>query len=294
MKLKDAMEKYFRTRQFSSLSRSSQLNYEYALASICRMSVMGRTLGNVNIKKLNAAMCLEIYDTVELGTSTSNANHIARVFSVLMNFLISIDEIPNNPMARVKKRSSEPRSVIWTHDQVMSLLDAAFDNFEWRNIGLIVLMCYEWGQRPIDIRNLTWESVDLEQSKVTITQSKRGATVELPIPDNLLEMLTEQKKDWDFQEYVVPHHRTQDSAYRPLTVSQMTSLLGEVKAAVGLPDDLRVGDLRKTAIVQMIESGVDHLAIQSVSGHKSVSSLNPYNKFSLKTAQPALERRQRQ
>jgi len=55
-----------------------------------------------------------------------------------------------------------------------------------------------------------------------------------------------------------------------------------------------VGDLRKTAIVQMIESGVDHLAIQSVSGHKSVSSLNPYNKFSLKTAQSALERRQRQ
>jgi len=258
------------------------------------MSVMGRTLGNVNIKKLNAAMCLEIYDTVELGTSTANANHIARVFSVLMNFLISIDEIPNNPMARVKKRSSEPRSVIWTHDQVMSLLDAAFDNFEWRNIGLIVLMCYEWGQRPIDIRNLTWESVDLDEGKVTITQSKRGATVELPIPDNLLEMLTEQKKDWDFQEYVVPHHRTQDSAYRPLTVSQMTSLLGEVKATVGLPDDLRVGDLRKTAIVQMIESGVDHLAIQSVSGHKSVSSLNPYNKFSLKTAQSALERRQRQ
>ena len=107
-------------------------------------------------------------------------------------------------------------------------------------------------------------------------------------------MLTEQKKDWDFQEYVVPHHRPQDSAYRPLTVSQMTSLLGEVKATVGLPDDLRVGDLRKTAIVQMIESGVDHLAIQSVSGHKSVSSLNPYNKFSLKTAQSALERRQRQ
>ena len=275
MKLKDAMNKYFRTRQFSSLSRSSQLNYEYALASICRMSVMGKTLGNVNIKKISSAMCLEIYDTVELETSTSNANHIARVFSVLMNFLISIDEIPNNQMARVKKRSSEPRSVVWTHDQVMSFLDSAFSNFEWRNIGLIVLMCYEWGQRPIDIRNLTWESVDLEQGKVTITQTKRGATVELPIPDNLLDMLTEQKKDWDFQEYVVPHHRTQDSAYRPLTVSQMTSLLGEVKATVGLPDDLRVGDLRKTAIVQMIESGVDHLAIQSVSGHKSVSSLNP-------------------
>ena len=176
----------------------------------------------------------------------------------------------------------------------MKFLDAAFSKFEWRNIGLIVLMCYEWGQRPVDIRNLKWDDVDLEQEKVTITQTKRGATVELPIPDNLMDMLTEQKEDWDFQPYVVPHLRPQDSAYRPLTVSQMTALLGEVKASVGLPEELRVGDLRKTAIVQMIESGVDHLAIQSVSGHKNVSSLNPYNKFSIKTAKSALERRQRE
>ncbi len=54
-----------------------------------------------------------------------------------------------------------------------------------------------------------------------------------------------------------------------------------------------MGDLRKTAIVQMIEGEVDHLAIQSVTGHKNVSSLNPYNKFSLRTAKSALERRQR-
>ena len=107
-------------------------------------------------------------------------------------------------------------------------------------------------------------------------------------------MLVQQKEDWDFQEYVVPHLRPQDRAYRPLTVFQMTHLLGQVKDAAGLPDEIQVGDLRKTAIVQMIESDVDHLAIQSVTGDKNVASLNPYNKFSLKTAKSALDRRQRQ
>ena len=153
------------------------------------------------------------------------------------------------------------------------------------------MMCYEWGQRPVDIRNLKW--TDIDGAVVTITQTKRGATVELPVPDNLMQMLQQQREDWDFQDYVVPHHRPQDSAYRPLTVSQMTALLREVKAIAGLPDELQVGDLRKTAIVEMIEGGVDHLAIQSVSGHKNVASLNPYNKFSLNTAKAALERRQR-
>jgi len=294
MKFSKAVDNYLHTRQFNSLSSSSQKNYESCLLAFCRMSVMGRKLGNVQLDRLSVAMCSEIYDTWELETSTANANHNARVFSVLINYLIAMEIMILNPMARVKKRQSEPRSVVWTHDQVLSFLDTAFTKFEWRNIGLIVLMCYEWGQRPIDIRNLTWDNIDLDERVVEIKQTKRGAEVELPIPDNLHTMLTEQKGDWDFQEYVVPHHRASDDAYRPLTVSQMTGLLAEVKATAGLPDELRVGDLRKTAIVQMIESGVDHLAIQSVSGHKNVTSLNPYNKFSLKTAKSALERRQRE
>jgi len=294
MRFKTAVDEYLHTRQFASLAASSQKGYESALLSFCRMSVGGRTLGNISIKNINVPLCTEIYDTWELETSTANANHCARIFSVLMNYLITMEKLTVNPMARVRKRTSEPRSVIWTHDQVLSFLDTAFTKFDWRNIGLIVLMCYEWGQRPVDIRNLTWDQLDLDEGVVVITQTKRGATVELPIPDNLITMLKQQKEDWDFQPYVVPHHRPQDNAYRPLTISQMTTLLAEVKDAAGLPDDLRVGDLRKTAIVQMIESGVDHLAIQSVSGHKNVQSLNPYNKFSLKTARAALDRRQRE
>jgi len=294
MRFKTAVNEYLHTRQFASLAASSQKGYETALNSFCRMSVGGRTLGNISIKNINVPLCTEIYDTWELETSTANANHNARIFSVVMNYLITMEKLTVNPMSRVRKRTSEPRSVIWTHEQVMIFLDTAFTNFNWRNIGLIVLMCYEWGQRPVDIRNLTWDSLDLDEGVVTITQSKRGATVELPIPDNLITMLKQQKEDWDFQPYVVPHHRPQDNAYRPLTIAQMITLLGEVKATAGLPDDLRVGDLRKTAIVQMIESGVDHLAIQSVSGHKNVQSLNPYNKFSLKTARAALDRRVRE
>tara|TARA_R110001606_G_scaffold348000_1_gene497457 strand:- start:92 stop:976 length:885 start_codon:yes stop_codon:yes gene_type:complete len=294
MKYKDAVDNYFRTRHFASLSASSQRGYEACLTSFGRMSVMGKRISKININSINVLICTEMYDTWESETSTSNANHNARVFSVLMNYLVSLDLLNLNPMARVRKRTSTPRSVIWTHDQVMKFLDVAFTKFEWRNIGMIVLMCYEWGQRPVDIRNLKWDDVDLDEKFVTITQSKRGAVVELPIPDNIFDMLSEQKGDWDFQQWVVPYHKAADRSYRPLTVYNMTALLAEVKATAGLPDDLRVGDLRKTAIVQMIESGVDQLAIQSVSGHKSVASLNPYNKFSLKTAKSALDRRQRQ
>ena len=154
MRFKTTVEKYLRTRQFNSLSYATQKNYESCLRSFCRMSLLGKTIGNVTVTNFTTILCTEMYDTWEAESSTSNANHKSRVFSVLMNYLVSMDFIPHNCMARVRKRTSTPRSVIWTHDQVVSFLDTAFTKFEWRNIGLIVMMCYEWGQRPIDIRNL--------------------------------------------------------------------------------------------------------------------------------------------
>ncbi len=53
------------------------------------------------------------------------------------------------------------------------------------------------GERPVDIRNLAiGTSVDLEERKgrQSINQNV-GATVELPIPDNLYTMLVQQEED---------------------------------------------------------------------------------------------------
>lgn len=145
MKFELAVDKYLSTRQFNSLSRSSQRNYESCMRSFCLERVVGRKVGNMQVDKMNAIACTEMYDMWEADTSTSNANHRSRVFSVLMNYLVALEHIPNNPMARVKKRTSVPRSVVWTNDQVEKFLDVAFTKFDWRNIGLIVLMAYEWG-----------------------------------------------------------------------------------------------------------------------------------------------------
>jgi integrase len=284
---------YLNTKHFNSLSYNTQKNYEYSLNTICDTEVHGTSLSNTSIRDLSIPLCTKLYDTWEDEVSTERANQLSRVFSVLMNYCLSLDLLQSNPMSHVKKRKHEPRSVVWEHDQVMLFLDTAFTEFKWRNIGLIVLMCYEWGQRPVDVRLLTWDSVDLEQRRVHIKQTKRGAEVELPIPTNLFTMLSEQQDDWGFQEYVVPYHRASDGAYRPLSEGQVSLLANEVKEACGLPCELQVGDLRKTAIMQMVDGEVDHLAIMSVTGHKNIASLNPYNKHNYKTAKSALERRSR-
>jgi len=255
--------------------------------------MFGRELGDITLKYLTPTHCTELYETWVKQVSVDNANQLSRIFSVLINFCISLGLMDRNPMSMVKKRSHEPRSVIWTQEQVELFVETAFSQFKYRNIGLLALLCYEWGQRPVDIRLLKWSSVDFDNKMVTIKQTKRGATVQLPLEDKIEQLLLQQNEDWGFQDYVLPYQRPSDGAYSVIEHFQVSALANEVKALCGLPRELQMGDLRKTAITELIRSGVDQLAIMSVTGHRNVQSLNPYNKHNFNTAKSALEMRRK-
>ena len=289
--LRQVFAHYRDSFHFKRLSYNTEIAYTYGLHYVCRTKVFGKEFGDIPVGTINPQHCAEAYQTWCELVSVSSGNTHARLLSVLLNYCVSLDVIKNNPMSKVQKEHHEPRSVVWTKSQVELFLDTAFNHFNYRNIGLLVLMCYEWGQRPADIRNLTWDCINFKDKKITITQSKRGATVVLPIPSNIIDMLNQQFEDWGWQQYVIPYHRASDGCYRPYTCSQVGEYTNIVKALCDLPDDLRAGDLRKTAINEMIESGVDQLAIMSVTGHKNVQSLNPYNKHNYNTANQALQKR---
>jgi len=284
---------YLNTGQFNYLSSNTRRTYEYVLRAICDSKLFSRSLGEITLKYLTPAHCSELYEGWVRGVSVDNANQKARVFSVLMNYCISIGLIDKNPMSRIKKRKHTPKSIIWTKDQVELFLETAFSKFKYRNIGLLAMMCYEWGQRPTDIMHLKWDNLDFKTKSATIKQSKRGATVQLPIDDEMENYLQQQYNDWKFkdQKYVIPHQNPSDGCYRPLSPMQVSTLTNEVKALCGLPMELQIGFLRKTAIVEMINKGADQLAIMSVTGHQNVQSLNPYNKHNYDTAKAALDMR---
>ena len=291
--LRQVLAHYYKTGQFNSLSLHTQKTYTYGFNKICVTKMFGRELGDITLKYLTPTHCTELYETWVKQVSVDNANQLSRIFSVLINFCISLGLMDKNPMSMVKKRSHEPRSVVWTQEQVELFVETAFSKFEYRNIGLLALLCYEWGQRPVDIRLLKWSSIDFVNKMVTIKQTKRGATVQLPIEGKLDELLSQQKEDWGFQDYVLPYQRPSDGAYSVIEHFQVSALANEVKALCGLPRELQMGDLRKTAITELIRSGVDQLAIMSVTGHRNVQSLNPYNKHNFNTAKSALEMRRK-
>lgn len=287
-----ACNAYRGSSSYCSLKYKSQKDYANNLTRACATKVSGNLmLGNIKLKDVRYKHLTVAYDDWLVNSGTRAANYIATCVSIVLNYSIRYEAIPHNPMALVKKVKTKPRKVMWQPDQVKLFLDTAYSDFKWRSIGLIFHMSYELAQRVGDMRLLKWESLDLDKQRMDYEQSKRGADVHLPIGDSLVKMLKAQKEDFDFQEYVAPRTKPITGTYSPYTIDEIHILINEVKDEANLPQELQARDLRRTAITEMVEAGVDLVGIMQVSGHQSPQSVKPYLVNTFSGATNALERR---
>ena len=152
-------------------------------------------------------------------------------------------------------------------------------------------MAYEWCQRVGDMRLLKWDNVDFEHKRVHILQSKRRAEVYLPVSDELLEMLEQQREDFGFQDYIAPRPYAIGGKYEPYTKYKMSKHGRTLIRNAGLPDTLRLSDLRRTGTTEMVQAGVGIGQIMSVTGHANPQSVKPYIKNTYDAANYALTKR---
>ena len=158
-------------------------------------------------------------------------------------------------------------------------------------MGLIVQMSYEWCQRVGDMRMLEFENIDFDKQILNLEQSKRRALVHLPISDELTEMLQQQHQEFGFQKYVAPYPYPFKGLYKTYSLTRLSKVARDVMNASELPKELRIADLRRTGTTEMVEAGVPMGQIMSVTGHANPSSVKPYMKNTLASAENALTKR---
>jgi len=279
--VKHLVDKYYNSNDFKMLRSRTKKDYKYCL------SIMVEDFGSVNFCELTSKQAKHAYERwVERGISL--ANHVCTVSSILFRYAIEMEYTHVNPFANIRRKTPPQRKVVWTEDDVRQFLDTAYGEFQWRSIGLIVHMAYEWCQRLGDMRLLEWDNIDLEEKKLYLEQSKRRAEVTLPIEDDLHSMLVQQEQDFGFQRYVVPRTTPVQGQYHPYSMERLSKAGRAVMREAGLSDELRLMDLRRTGTTQMVEAGVPMGQIMSVTGHSNPQSVKPYMKNTYASANNAL------
>ena len=284
------VEFYLNSNHFANLKGNTQKQYEAHLNAVLATRVLGKRLEDYRARSLKAQHTnLAYQEWLKIGIRTANYRKAA--LSTAWKYCMRLDIMENDPVKLIKTTSDQPRKVRWTREQVSTFLDTAYSDFKWRSIGLIVHMAYDLAQRVGDMRVLTWDKVDLDAQRIDLTQSKRGADVHLPIPDELTAMLEQQKYDFGFQTYVAPKTTPVAGAYVPYPVDQIDDAINEVKYAAGLPKNITAMDLRRTAITEMVEGGADLAQIMQASGHRNPGSVKPYMVNTFTGAKNALAKR---
>jgi integrase len=286
--VRQVIANYLESDKFMSLSPTTRGIYKKRLATFGRSSVGGVAIGMVDFE-----LCKKVYDDLEKDYNLKQAIFRAGIFSSLLTFAYQLNLIPENPMHRLKRHQAGSHAKDWTRAQVELFVDTAFTKFEWRSTGLLALMCYEWAQRPYVIGRLEWHNLDLDAGRVTLCPLSKAKPVELPIEEPLLSLLKSQKKDWDFQKLVLPYYRKSDNSYRPLSGDWLSATVAKIKEESGLPRELQLNGLRKTAITELLAAGVDSLRVIQVTGHSHLHGLTMYQKNTYDGAKSALEQRKK-
>ena len=282
--INDLVQLYYRSNDFDMLRDTTKNDYKYFLG------VVSATVGNEKFTGFTSRKAKWAYEEwVRRGVSF--ANHVATCASRVFNYAVEMEYAMQNPFTSIKRKPEIKRKVVWKHEDVLKFLDVAYSDFTTRNIGLIIQMTYEWCQRIGDMRTLEWEDIDFDDKVLTLEQSKRRAEVFLPISDDLMSMLHEQHKDFGFQRYVAPHVTPTRGVFYPYAMQRFSKNGRAVMRKAGLSERLRLMDLRRTGVVQMVDKGVPLTNIMAVTGHANVASVKPYLKNTYTSANEALTRR---
>ena len=283
--VEDLVLTYYSSNDFSMLRDKSKKDYKYFL------NILVGEFGDVPYGELTSKQAKHAYEEwVKRGITF--ANHVCTVSSLVYRYAMEMEYTTINPFANIKRKAPKQRKVVWTEQDIQTFLSFCYSDFNWRNIGLIVHMAYEWCQRLGDMRLLTWDVLDLDEQKLFLEQSKRRAEVTLPISVDLTAMLVQQKDDFGFQQYVVPRPRPAGGVYHPYSIDRLSKAGRQAMRLAGLPEELRLMDLRRTGTTEMVEAGVGMAQIMSVTGHSNPQSVKPYMKNTFASANYALTTRE--
>ena len=283
-KVTDLINLYYQSNDFNMLRPNTKVDYRYFL------TILHQTMGTRKYEAVTSKIAKHSYEEwVKRGISF--ANHAATCASRVYNYAIKMEHTHQNPWSKIERYSVPQRKVVWRHEDVVRFLDYSYSDYEYRSIGLIVQMAYEWCQRLGDMRTLQWDNLDLGNRVLKLEQSKRRADVELPISEELTSMLYDQAEQFSFQPYVAPHPRPVMGEYQPYAMERLSKVGRRVMRLAKLPEELRLMDLRRTGVTQMIDKGVPMGQLMSVTGHNHVSSVKPYMKHTLDAASNALTQR---
>ncbi len=248
-------------------ARKSLVRAERSVGHLKRV-FEGMRVVDITTPRINAY----IEQRLEEGAANASVNRELSALKRMLNLGADqtppkVDRVPHIPMLK----ESNVRKGFFEHGEFLALRDALPDYLKG-----FVAFAYTVGWRLSEISNLTWAHVDLKQGIVRLepgeTKNDEGRTIYLD--EELKEVFQRQwearKQSETLIPYVFPNKEGSDR------IKDFRGSWSRACKEIEISNKI-FHDLRRTAVRNMVRSGVPERVAMMISGHKTKSVFDRYN-----------------
>lgn len=220
------------------------------------------SIGNRKISEIERVDILDIHTKLRAHPSTANS-----ALSVISSmFVLAVDRglAETNPVRNIKWFRVPKRAYVLSPEEIRRLVEALDDQSVFPQFALLIRLLLLTGCRLTEIMHARVEWIDWERKLLCLPDTKTGAR-EIALSEPAMSLLSAVKN----REWIVPGRYTGHWKH-------VTSSWDRVKALAGLPDVVRIHDLRHTVGSLSHAAGLTQKEIAIQLGHKRLSTTERY------------------
>jgi len=267
---------------------ATKRSYRGHLNHVLPMCVTNTPFSSMLVSNIDYDYCELLWQYIADDVSIHKANHTFKVLKRVWKVGFKSGKVKGNPFMMVELPSLPDREVMWTDDQLQGMIKHC-DDQGYHSMGTMLTMCYEFCQRPVDVRKMKWANIDNKTGVSNFIQKKTGKQMAIKVTNavqNRLHLHTRRNSD----DYIFAYENTN----RPFTGDRCNKLFRELADSYGLPEvalrnqfnkdgsqkysSIWMADLRRTGATHASRSGCTDRELMALTGHKNPSMLVVYAK----------------
>jgi integrase len=271
---------YVTSSKWRKLKPKSQRTY------MSNMQAAQKIMGGRSVNDFKVMDAEQLYSAIASQYSEHHALGIMKLLSVVFSNATRLELINRNPFGSIELTTPPARTTRWSDSDVRTFVTTADAN-GMASLGTLASMAYELCQRPVDCREMRWSNYN--SGSFTFTQAKTGTAIRIPAPDHL-KVRIEQLRAASNQNpdaHIIIYERSGE----PFSERLLRKKADHIRKLAGLPDDLKVSDLRRSGASMLGDSGCTEDEIRTITGHRSRQVISTYVLPSTTMAERAQQKR---
>ncbi len=265
---------------------STKRSYDGHLSHVQRVHISGKQFSKMFVSQVDYEYAQRLWLHIQDDVSTHKANHTFKVLKLVWNEGLRAGKVKANPFSLVRIPKLPDRQVMWTVDQIKGMVKYC-DEQGYPSMGTMIVMCYEFCQRPVDVRTMKWSNIDGRTGVSNFIQQKTGKQMSIKVT-NAVQARLHLHQHRNSDDYIFAYENTG----RPYTQDRCNKFFRKLADGYGLPEvplhsqfnkdgsqmysTIWLADLRRTGITHASQSGCSDRELMALSGHKNPQMLVVY------------------